>query len=180
MASDESKEVAVSSVEKQRLALQFHDYMLQRAEESKTTRGADVTESQMERILNATTEDEIWDADSQGTIQARDAIGLEVEILTLNVVASNRQDIESYGYYVSCEAICLGGPEEVLRSAGLEIGDEFVLQTGAPLIVTKLRAFEASNLLPVAGVISGTPTSNGRTVLRFRRVPKRATSASAS
>lgn len=163
-----------------RLIDQFHDYMLAEARDSSENRGADVMDSQAEKILRATTEDEIWDADSGGTIQARDVPGLEVEVLSSAPIVSTRQDIvNSKGYYLNIYAVVLGGPEEILRKNGISVGEEVVLQTGAQLITSKIRTFEANGYLPVRGVIAATQTSSGNDVLRFKRLPQRVTAGSA-
>jgi hypothetical protein len=163
-----------------RPAERFQQYALARALDTSGNRGTEVMASQMDRILDAAerdnvTEKEIWDADAGGTVQARDVPGLEVEIHDLSFVASNRDDIENNkGYYASMSATVLGGPEVTLTRAGLEIGVDIVLQTGADLIITKVRAFQAREMLPVKAVVTATRTSSGNDVLRIRPLPKRA------
>jgi hypothetical protein len=163
-------------VNRDRLVDQFHDYMRERAVEEGTgaARGEEIEAQQIERILTAESEDDIWDADNAGTIQARDIRDMEVEILDIVPVVSTRQDLEnSKGYYVSMNAVCLGAPADILRKTGLIVGDSFVLQTGATRIISKVRAFEAKGWLPMRGVIAGTDTSSGNVVLRFKRLPER-------
>jgi hypothetical protein len=161
----------------------FHRYMLDRAAntaEDMPARAADINAQQGERILNATTEEEIWAADQSGAVQARDVVGTEWQIRGYEPVPSNRADIENNkGYYFNCEATLLGGPGDILRKQGLTIGFEYSLQTGADLILFKLRAFEARDLFPIECVISGTTTASGRTVLRITPLPKRAVKSSA-
>jgi len=179
--SDKSQAVATSEttdgqVEKLRPAQRMRQFMLARAQMNRGERATDVLDTQMDRIIAAGTEQEIWDADAGGTVQARDAIGLEVEIHAFEPVESTRQDIETRsGYYISIQAVCLGGPEEILTKNGLTPGQEFALQTGAELIVAKVRAFEAQDMLPVKGVIVGVTTQNG-TLLKLRPLPKRTVS----
>jgi hypothetical protein len=178
--SDKSQVAATDTVngqvEQLRPAQKMRQYMLARAQMGQADRAADVLDTQVDRIIGAQTEKEIWDADAGGTVQARDAVGMEVEILSFEPVESTRQDIETRsGYYISMDAVCLGGPEEVLTKNGLEIGQEFALQTGADLIVAKVRAFEAQDLLPVRAVIVGITTQRGN-LLKLRPLPKRAIS----
>ena len=156
------------------LSADFHRYMLARATESAQDRGENVMERQADAILNATAEKDIWDADAGGTIQARDIPECEVEIRSFEPVISNRQDIEGgHGYYISMDATCLGGPEDTLSRMSLQPGQDFVLQTGAPLIMLKVRAFEANGYLPVKALIKSYQTQSGNTVLKLRPVPKR-------
>jgi hypothetical protein len=154
----------------------FHTYMLYRARENSSDRGSDVMASQGERILGAETEEDIWNADAGGTIQAKDIPDVEVEIRSFEPVISNRQDIEnSRGYYLSMDATCLGGPSETLARNGLTPGQDFVLQTGAELLMYKIRSFEAGGYLPIKAVIKSYTTQSGNTVLKFLQLPKRVT-----
>jgi hypothetical protein len=154
------------------LVEKFHAYMLDRA---KTTdnRGAEIMHDQAARILSATTQDEIWDADTGGTVQCRDVPGLMVEITGFEPVVSNRTDIEnSAGYYLSMHATVLGGPDEILTRNGLQVGQEIALQTGAWLLMTKVRAMEAGGFLPMRTLLKDFPTQSGNTVLKFARMPR--------
>lgn len=161
-----------------RPADRMHSYMLDRAKLSSSFRGEDVMSGQAERILGAETEKEIWDADAGGVIQMRDVPGLEVEIRTYEPVVSNRDDIQGgHGYYISAEATVLGGPEEILTKNGLDVGMDITIQTGAPLAIAKLRAFEQKDLLPVQCVITAIPTASGNTVVKLRPLPKRTVKA---
>jgi hypothetical protein len=172
-APDETGAIQPRIVSAVALADSFHDYMRTRAEEESGDGGL-IMATQGQKILEATTEDEIWDADMIGTVQARDCIGMEVTVHDIRSVISNREDIEGgHGYYISCNATCNSAPQEILAKTGVTIGQEFVLQTGADLITYKLRSFEARDMLPITGVISGTTTRKG-TVLRFTKPPVRA------
>jgi hypothetical protein len=123
--------------------------------------------------------DDIWDADSGGTIQCRDADGLEVQIHDLEYVRSNRPDIQSpTGAYASMNATVLGGPRELLTKLGCQVGDDIVLQTGAEMFHAKIRAFIARNsegerTMPVSGVVTALETSSGNSVIKFLRLPER-------
>lgn len=150
----------------------FHAYMLDRAHTA-DDRGSDVMRDQAERILTAEDEDAIWDADQGGTVQCRDVPGLMVEIKSYEPVISTRSDIESSaGYYLSMDATVLGGPDEILTRNGLSIGQDIALQTGAALLITKVRAMEAGGYLPMRTLIKEYPTQSGNTVLKFARMPR--------
>lgn len=155
---------------------QFHAYMLDRAQTE--TRPDDIADqisaSNMEAIFSAETEDGIWSAGTGGTVQGRDAIGLEMEIRGFRAVRSTRQDIEGRGYYITADATCLGGPEDTLRKLGIGPGEDFAFQTGADDIVYRLRAFELRDLFPVKAMVGGVTTQSGQTVLKLRPQPKRA------
>lgn len=157
----------------------FHTRMVERAGLS-TDRGADVMAAQVEKILGATTVDEIWNADTGGTIQMRDVPGTVWEIRSFEPVLSNRTDIENtHGYYVSTDATYLGGPKDIATKNGLVQGQTYALQTGADLITTKLAMFEAAQALPIRAMVLGITTAAGRTVLKLAEPPDMAVAGSA-
>lgn len=157
----------------------FHKRMLDRANLT-TDRGAEVMAAQVEKILGAQTVEQIWNADTGGTIQARDVPGTVWEIRSFEPVLSNRTDIENtHGYYVSTDATYLGGPKDVATANGLVPGQDYALQTGAELIVTKLAMFEAAKALPIRAMILGIKTGAGRTVIKLTEPPEMVTQASA-
>jgi hypothetical protein len=162
----------------------FRNYMLREAQDAATgpnkgMRAADVMDSQVDRIITVAsddnaTDDDIWNADAGGTVQARDVPGLEVRIKDITAVLSSREDIEnSKGYYASMNATIIGGPEDVLVRNGLQLGADIVLQTGAELIVSKVQAFKSRDRLPIEAVITAIPTASGNDVLKLRPMPKR-------
>jgi hypothetical protein len=168
------------TVQQETPASRFHRYMLNRATQNRSSRRADVMDGQITKILAASTADEIWDADAGGAIQGRDLIGLEVQINTFDSVLSTKtfEGGSSRGYYAQMDAVCLGGPADVMRRTGLTVGQDFILQTGADLFYTKIRAFEAADELPVRGVIIGIETAGGY-LLKFGRLPERTNSGTA-
>jgi hypothetical protein len=159
----------------------FHAYMLDRARTA-DNRSGEIMRDQTERILTAQTEDEIWDADTGGTIQCRDVPGLMVEIRSYEPVISNRTDIEnSSGYYLSMDATVLGAlNDDVLTRNGLHVGQDIALQTGAWLLMSKVRAMEAGGYLPMRTLIKDYTTQSGNTVLKFARMPVMAQPGTAS
>lgn len=166
-------EEKTGTVQEMRPAQRFRAYMLDRAARESSTDAEEVSANQVDKIFAAETDDEIWDADSGGTIQARDCVGLEIEILSMRAQESDR--FEGAPYYVNIDVTVLGGDRAVLTRNGLTIGANAVLQTGAELIIAKIRKFEAKGSLPVRGVISGTETNSGFMVLKLARMPERTT-----
>lgn len=150
----------------------FHARMIERAGLS-TGRAADVMTAQGEKILAAETVQQIWDADTGGTIQMRDVPNTVWEIRSFEPVTSNNPEIENgRGYYVSCDATYLGGgTKETVVQNGLIIGQTYALQTGADLAVYKLAMFEAANALPVRALVLAVRTAAGRTVIKLVEPP---------
>jgi len=131
----------------------FAGYMIGRAETDAENRGEAAFDQQLAAMMNAETEDEAWAADETGTTQARDLVGCEIQIFNMTSHASTREDIEGLGFFITCNAVMLAGPKNVLTATGLKVGDEFVLSTGAPLVVGKIRWHEAHEKLPFAAQI---------------------------
>jgi hypothetical protein len=167
-----------------RPAEQYRNFMLRTAQDAATgpnkgERASDIMDAQVDRIINTAgdddaSDDDIWNADAGGTVQARDVPGLEVRIHDISSVISNRDDIENNkGYYATMTATILGGPEDVLVRQGLTLGSDIALQTGAELISAKVQAFKSRGRLPIDGVITAIPTASGNEILKLRPMPKR-------
>jgi hypothetical protein len=152
-----------------RMYEQFHATMLERAQKNGMTDEAKqkITADQMAAIFNATSEQEVWQADMGGTIQLRDAHGLKVQILDFRPDVSNKEFANSHGWYGTMNAVCLGGPMHVLRQHGLSVGDHCVLQTGADLFLAKVAKFDAEGALPKAGYVEAIETAAGNHVIKF-------------
>lgn len=162
----------------------LRNYLLREAQDQATgdnkgLRAADVMDSQVDRIVTVAsddnaTEQDIWNADAGGTIQARDVPGIEVRIKDITPVLSSRDDIDNNkGYYVSMNATIMAGPEDVLVRNNLQLGADIVLQTGADLIIAKVQAFKSRDMLPIDAVIVAIRTASNNEVLKLGQPPKR-------
>jgi hypothetical protein len=154
-------------------AQKFRNYMAERAAAESSVTAEDVAGNQIDKVFQATDAAGIFGAVSGGTIQARDVVGLTVEIHSMRMQESERFD--GNPYYANLDVTVLGGPREVLSRAAVEIGANAILQTGAEIIIAQVRALEANQLLPQAATIQGTETSNGFTVLKLGEPPVQAT-----
>lgn len=180
---------------------QFHAYMVARAEQEKANRpdslADEISARNMEEIFAAAEKeddpngDALWDAGSGGAIQGRNAVpdeggtGLEIEIRGWRPDVSTRTfedasgEDQGKGYYVTIDAVCLGGPRDLLRKLALSPGQEFALQTGADDIVFRLRAWEireqktGSTQFPVRAVLVGVKTGSDYKVLKLKPAPVR-------
>lgn len=162
----------------------FNQYLETRVEEDRSKGGADQLNAKaVAAILNAQTEDEVWDADTSGLIACQNLVGVELDVMSLIIREGvQRQDQEILpgilgNKWALCDCIAIAVPEEVHAVTGLQPGQEFVMDTGVVTVLTKIRWFEANGKLPVRGLIKGIPTSNGNTVLQFTRPPRRAVQA---
>lgn len=154
----------------------YHATMLEKAialsqDKARTER---IMAGQSDKILSATSLEDIWAADMAGTVQARDAENLEVTIYDYVPVLSNNVEItDGHGYYFSMNATAIGGPQEVLTRNSLTLGQDFVLQSGAELFTIKVSAMAEAGHLPQSGLIFPVPNTKG--MLKFYPLPKRVT-----
>jgi len=164
------------TVVKRDLVTQFHAAMLQRARDNGAVdRTDDIMAQQAERILTAGSVDDILKADLGGTVQCRDVPNTYWEIRGMDPVVSNRTfddgEGNKHGYYLQMDATCLGGDQETLTRNGLEVGTVYPLQTGAELLMLKLRALEAADAFPIRLALLGIKTQTGKTVLKWGPMP---------
>lgn len=159
-------EVAATPVDGEITTLKPHEqfiaYLGRRADSEKVNRAHDVAASQIDRILQAETEEEIWNADEGGVVSGQDMEDVELLIRGFGVAKSDDKFDTDLGHYVLIDAV------------RLDDGADVIVNTGSSLIITKLRMFEVRDLFPIEAVIKGQPTSNGGRLLRLRPVPKRA------
>jgi hypothetical protein len=193
-----SQEVAVTHIDPSidRMG-QFHEFMRQRAVAERTAVGnvaQQISARNADQIFAAVekddgTDEDIWNAGTGGALQGRDAVnedgGLEIRIYGFRPDESTRtfegEDEETRkGYYVTIDAMVIGGPDSLLRTRGLEIGQEIALQTGADDVIFRLRAFElrsqktGRSAFPLDARLVGVKTSKDNTILKLRPLNRRA------
>lgn len=173
---------------------EYRSYMFRWASDNGTDSkelAQSISARNMHAIFSAETEDDIWAAGTGGAVQGRDAVGLELEIHDYRPVLSTRvfdgeDEATRKGYYISADAVVIGGPADVLRKLDVQIGNEIAFQTGADDVEYRLRAFQLRGFLnPAEGkfiraVVRGIDTASGNTVLKLGPVPVRAVPASAA
>lgn len=147
---------------------QFLRYMHNRAEIDGANNTFDVQSSMMDKILTAQSEEDIWEADEAGLEAGQSLVDVELEVRSMKVLKSNRPDFDNgMGVYI------------VVNAVRLDTGEEIIFNTGAPGLITKLRAFEALGKFPLQCVIKARTAGNGD-VLKLRPIPKRASQITAS
>lgn len=181
---------------------QFHEFMRQRAAATGGTSkevAQNIAARNADQIFAAVekedgTDEDIWNAGTGGSIQGRDAVnadgGLELRIygwrpdVSTRVFEEEDEDTRK-GYYVTIDAAVIGGPDSLLRSRGLEIGQQIALQTGADDVIFRLRAFElraqrtGQSEFPLDARLVGVKTGKDNTVLKLRPLTKRAQAGTA-
>lgn len=149
--------------------VRFAEYLAARAEMEAPMVAQELSSDQMERILSATTEEELDAAmEMAGLIGLRDlADGQEVQINNWHVAKGTRSEfMNSLGVFA------------VLNCQDLETGHEFNADTGIERVIAYLRMCEQFDRFPVQVRIAKTATGSGDmiTLLPLRR---RAVQASA-
>lgn len=156
-----------------RASVQFKDWVMQQAEEGAEARAFEVASRQMDRILGEEDFDAIMDADMQPTYETRDLVDMELSVHPgIQFAKSDDRFNAPLGVYVQFTATAL----LARPTQGIVIGQELIISSGAPLVITKLRTLEANDLLPAEVVILGVQAPNG-TVLKLGKVAKRAVKA---
>lgn len=137
-------------------------------------------------MLEAETEEEIWEADERPPLNFTHLVGCELEILDFEVKYSRGAGIDTVFEYdgkkmyllVKCVRIS-GGNESIYRLP--EIGQDFTANTSARFVVTKLWAFlirgfiKPSESKSITCLVQGTDLDGGKQVIKLRPVPKRPT-----
>jgi hypothetical protein len=124
----------------------------------------------MEKILQAESEEAMWDSDELDQTGGRDLNDVEQQILEYDIKFSAREsDIKSA--FVDSHG---RGMYLLIRSARLDNGEEFVWNTSAPLLVGKILWLSDHGKLPAQVVIRSTELGGGRKLLKLKPVPKRA------
>lgn len=166
MANEPAKK-APGTVDTPRIANQFRDWV--QAQAAQSAEGSwDVTARQLDTILTAATAEEIDAADGAVTYQGRDLAGLQMLVPEQEIrYAESSDEFETpLGVYIQFTATALNA----LPTRGIVRGQELLISTGAPLIIGKLRAYQANGLLPVQQEIHSVKTAKG-SVLKIKTIP---------
>jgi hypothetical protein len=151
---------------------EFIQYLRNRAETSNAERASEVQDSQIVKLLNAAEsgdEESIWNADEGGLISGKDIAHTptntspELDIYSFGISPSSDRYEAPLEHFASIRATI------VSKDPRFTMGEEIIINTGAPLILTKLRALESNDMLPTRGVIVAIQARNGD-VLKLRPV----------
>lgn len=153
----------------------FIDYAARRVQEDASTEVAwELTAAQMDRILTAETDEQMWTADDLDSVAGKDLEDVEQRILS--VVYREGDEFE--------HGIPLGNGKflwVLVTAIRLSDNFQFTWNTGSPLIIGKLRRMEAEGYYGTEKadcVIKGSKTPRGR-IIKLKEIPKRAEQATA-
>jgi hypothetical protein len=164
------------------------------ADAEMATETAEYDGSDLNKMLTAETDEEIWDADELGTLNFQHLTGCEIAITDISVrVSANTADSDVQSVFQTPDGKQLyllvkayrtrvtGDEDRMLNLPG--IGDEFTANTSARYIVGKLWAFYTRGRInpdtnTTLGVyVKGQKTQNGNTVIKLRPAAKQSVSA---
>jgi hypothetical protein len=130
-------------------------------------------------ILTAETEADMWEADEQGQLGGRDLAGITQRILSVNVKYGNQEmegstifiDDKGHRMYLLVNSVRLS-EKSGRNDHGPMPGEEFTWNTSAPRLVAKLLWLEQHQALPCDAVIEATDIGAGRAVLKLKPAPR--------
>lgn len=150
-------------------------------------------------ILSATTEEELWDSDERPPLNFRHLAGCEIAIIDVAVKFSRgnstaiqtpfiwqdeRGQEKKMYLLVKCVRISSAGEKSIIRLPA--IGEEFTANTSARFVVAKIwRAMTMGLINPDMGrsweaLVQETDLGDNQAVIKLRPIPKRATASTAS
>lgn len=167
MANEPAKKDS-GTVEQSRLATQFRDWVQAKAAQSADEGSWEVTARQLDKMLAAESAEDIDASDDAITYQGRDLAGLQMTIPEQEYrYAQSSDEYETpLGVYIQFKAIALNA----LPTRGIVKGQELLISTGAPLIIGKLRVYQANGMLPVQQEIHAIKTTRG-IALKIKTIP---------
>lgn len=133
------------------------------------------TAATVEKVITAETEEDMWDAEELGLTGGRDIVDVEMQVLSYLVRFSTNRTSPSGEEIQSAFMDREGrGMYLLVTSVRLENGEEFVWNTSAPAIVSKLIWLYENGRLPKECVVKGKDLGGGKTYLSLKPIPKRA------
>jgi len=136
---------------------------------------------QLDAILTAESEDEMWDADDRGILGGRDLAGIAMRVMRFDVKYGNRDDVSSpfvdptgRKMYLLIDSVRIS--ERANRQdKGPQPGELFTWNTSAPRIVGKLFWLEQNNKLPAEVLIEAIQLGGSQAVLKLKPAPRMVT-----
>lgn len=144
-------------------------------------------------ILSAESDDDIWDADERGPLNAQDIAGCEIEIIGVTVkwsrgdsdIATPFQVRDEHGttkkMYLIVSAVRISDSGDNRSTMRLpDIGEVFEFNTSARFVVAKIMQFyrlgriDADTHSTLECMVRATDLGSGQAVLKLRPLPKRA------
>jgi hypothetical protein len=172
-----SKEVdvkggTVANIAEDDSASKLTQYLKREAVRQKAAGGLayEIAKSQIERMMEAEADDEIWESDSEidpnvRSFQGRDLVGISIEIpeQEFRVVESSEEFEASLGHYIQFHCIAISDD----KNLAIYKGAELLVSTGAALFIAKVLRFQSLNKMPIRATIQQVENTKG--VLRLAK-----------
>lgn len=162
----------------QRVA-EFIQYLSARAEAAGPKRYTEIAYDQIIKIMDAVengTDEDVWTADEGGVVSGKDFDGIFFRLHSWEPTPSSDRYDAPLDHFISAKVTVLAIDPADKR---FKVGEDVILNTGAPLVIMKARALEARNMLPADCVIVKIQARNGD-VLKLKEAPKQAIEVKAS
>lgn len=129
-----------------------------------------IADGQLDRMMTAEDEEGIWESDAEidpdvRSFQGRDLDGVSIEIAEqeFRFNPSSDEFKTNMGSYIQFEATIIKEDKKL----ALKPGEQILISTGSDLVIGKIMAFRAKNMLPIRATIQQVEGTKG--VLRLRK-----------
>lgn len=137
------------------------EWLAERARTDGNNLSLEIAARQLDAMLNAQTEEEVWEVmESGGTIAAKNLEDTEIEVSAFIVRPETGQFKAPLGHYI------------VMTAVKLTTGEDILINSSSPLVIGLMHWYEKAGKLPYKFVIRGDATPEGRRIY-FERVPSR-------
>lgn len=166
---------ASGEVQQARPYERFAEHLRREAAQNDAVNGYEVSATQIDKIMTAETEKDIWDADEGGMYALKDLVGCDIEITAIKILPSKDDTKKNnLGVWALLNVTLLSESEKY----GLDPGEAILVNTGVESVIAKLLRFRAEDMFPVRARVKGVPAASGEMV-RLRPIPSTAVPSSA-
>lgn len=159
---------ASGEVQQVRPYQRFAEHLQREAAQNDAVNGFEISANQIDKIMTAETEKDIWDADEGGMYALKDLTGCDIEITNIKILPSKDDDKKNnLGVWALLNVTLLSECEKY----GLDPGEEIMVNTGVESVIAKLLRFRAEDMFPVRARVKGVPTSGSKEMVRLRPIP---------
>ena len=170
MAQEKQVETAAKSAtavaKADETASQLMAYLKREAAAQKAAGGLayEIAKSQIQRMMEAEEDDEIWESDAvidpdTRSLQMRDLDGLSIEIpdQDFRIVESSEEFEASLDHYIQFRCMALSEDKNLAITKGTEL----LVSTGAALAIAKILRFRSLNKMPIRCTIQKVENTKG-------------------
>lgn len=151
----------------------FTDHLQRLAQHNDSENKDIVTTAQVDKILEAESIEDVWDADEGGMYALKDLVGMELQLVSAKDLPSKDETKRNiFGTWLLMECAALTENKKL----GIPIGEVIMINTGVPTVIAKIKALQGKGVNPIEFMVQGIPSGAGEMV-RLRPIPRRAVQA---